>query len=230
MASVMKLAIAFAKAATPRRPRQLRPGRGRQQWRGVVLQALRDARPVPGLVLDVLYQMLTESGGNPNIVNKWDSNWLAGHPSVGLMQVIRGTFAQYAGPFRNTGPFSLRRVASTRWPTCTPALNYAMHGTGGSAPDLARSDPGTATRPAPGRPRPAGRGSGNAARSWSGSAAARASPGPRRRRRAVTYNVNVKVDPAIAAAQPSANLGRQIAEHLAAHLRSGGRITGRRGI
>src|SRR5712692_8810418 len=50
--------------------------------------------------------MTQESGGNPTIVNDWDSNWIAGHPSVGLMQVIRPTFASNAGPFANTGPFS----------------------------------------------------------------------------------------------------------------------------
>ena len=50
--------------------------------------------------------MNQEAGGNPTIVNKWDSNGQAGHPSVGLMQVIRGTFQHYAGKYRNTGPFS----------------------------------------------------------------------------------------------------------------------------
>ena len=34
-----------------------------------------------------------------------DSNAKAGHPSVGLMQVIRGTFQRYAGRYKNTGPF-----------------------------------------------------------------------------------------------------------------------------
>lgn len=33
-----------------------------------------------------------ESGGNPNVVNRWDSNWKAGHPSQGLMQFIPSTF------------------------------------------------------------------------------------------------------------------------------------------
>ncbi|RJO76485.1 hypothetical protein D5S18_09240 [Nocardia panacis] len=36
-----------------------------------------------------------ESGGNPLIVNEWDSNWVAGHPSKGLMQTIDSTFDAY---------------------------------------------------------------------------------------------------------------------------------------
>jgi hypothetical protein len=50
-------------------------------------------------------RIMFESGGNWSIVNKWDSNWAAGHPSVGGAQVIRGTFAANAGRFRNVGPF-----------------------------------------------------------------------------------------------------------------------------
>lgn len=39
-----------------------------------------------------------ESGGNPNAINRTDSNALAGHPSQGLAQVIPGTFAAYHQP------------------------------------------------------------------------------------------------------------------------------------
>lgn len=38
---------------------------------------------------------MKESGGNPNTVNRWDSNWKAGHPSQGLMQFIPSTFNAY---------------------------------------------------------------------------------------------------------------------------------------
>jgi hypothetical protein len=83
-----------------------KPGAGVQQWRGVVRQALGLAGANVAQLTDaVLYQMQTESGGNPTIVNRTDSNWFAGHPSVGLMQVIRGTFQAYAGRYRNVGPF-----------------------------------------------------------------------------------------------------------------------------
>jgi Transglycosylase SLT domain len=105
------------------------PGAGVNQWRLTTLKALSLLGLSPGLVLDVLYQMMTESGGNPNIVNKWDSNWLAGHPSVGLMQVIRGTFNAYAGPYRGTGPFSYG-VSVNPLANIYAALNYGKHGRG----------------------------------------------------------------------------------------------------
>jgi len=43
-----------------------------------------------------------ESGGNPNAINKWDSNAKKGTPSQGLMQTIPGTFKQYAMPGYNS--------------------------------------------------------------------------------------------------------------------------------
>lgn len=39
-----------------------------------------------------------ESGWHPNIVNTWDSNAMAGHPSGGLMQTIASTFAGNRDP------------------------------------------------------------------------------------------------------------------------------------
>ncbi|PXX68356.1 transglycosylase-like protein with SLT domain [Nocardia tenerifensis] len=39
-----------------------------------------------------------ESAGNPYAENQWDSNWLAGHPSKGLMQTIDSTFNAYKAP------------------------------------------------------------------------------------------------------------------------------------
>lgn len=43
-----------------------------------------------------LYQMKTESNGNPNAINNWDINAKNGTPSKGLMQVIEPTFRDYA--------------------------------------------------------------------------------------------------------------------------------------
>ena len=80
-------------------------GSGVKRWTGVVQQALRMLGQ-PAAYTDItLRRMNQESGGNPTIVNKWDSNWLAGHPSVGLMQVIGPTFRAYAGKLAKTGPF-----------------------------------------------------------------------------------------------------------------------------
>lgn len=49
--------------------------------------------------------MQQESGGDPNAVNRWDSNWRAGTPSVGLMQVIGPTYRAYRHPSYNRQPF-----------------------------------------------------------------------------------------------------------------------------
>ncbi|WP_030997507.1 transglycosylase SLT domain-containing protein [Streptomyces sp. NRRL F-5630] len=77
---------------------------GVEQWRPVVLQALRAVHQPTSLAGSTLRRMNQESGGNPTVVNKWDSNWQAGHPSVGLMQVIGPTFESYAGKYRSKGP------------------------------------------------------------------------------------------------------------------------------
>ena len=131
MASVNTLAAAFAKsaqtaaAAAGGGPGGPGGGSGVARWAGVILQALSLLGQPASWLNTVERRMQQESGGNPTIVNKWDSNWLAGHPSVGLMQVIAGTFASYAGQFRNTGPFeygvSVNPLANTY-----AGLHYAL--------------------------------------------------------------------------------------------------------
>lgn len=103
-------------------------GDGVTRWRGTVIDAMHrlGIKASAEHVNRTLMQMRTESSGNPTIVNKWDSNWHAGHPSVGLMQVIRGTFNTYAGPFRHTGPFSYG-VSTNPEANIYAALNYAVH-------------------------------------------------------------------------------------------------------
>lgn len=107
-----------------------RPGAGVGQWAGVARQALALAGLNPGFVLDVLYQMQTESGGNPLAVNLWDSNARAGHPSVGLMQVIAGTYATYGAPRMGyPGPVAYG-VSEQPLANIYAAVNYAKHGRG----------------------------------------------------------------------------------------------------
>jgi Transglycosylase SLT domain len=65
------------------------------QWAGTVAQALALLGLPQSLGSRVLYQMQTESGGNPNAINLTDINAQMGDPSRGLMQVIGSTFAQY---------------------------------------------------------------------------------------------------------------------------------------
>ncbi|HZE33623.1 MAG TPA: transglycosylase SLT domain-containing protein, partial [Actinoallomurus sp.] len=49
--------------------------------------------PCPSYIATIIQY---ESGGNPNAINRWDTNWDAGHPSKGLMQTIDPTFNRYA--------------------------------------------------------------------------------------------------------------------------------------
>ena len=76
---------------------------GISQWRSVAAEALLLTGHYSKRNLDLLMQqMQTESGGNPNAINLWDSNAKAGHPSQGLMQVIPSTFDSYALPGYDT--------------------------------------------------------------------------------------------------------------------------------
>lgn len=97
-----------------------KPGAGVSQWKSVVDQALRLNGLSTSLDSQVLYQMQTESGGNPNIQNNTDSNARAGTPSRGLMQVIGPTFSAYhvAGTSSNI----LNPLANV-----AAAINYARH-------------------------------------------------------------------------------------------------------
>ena len=70
-------------------------GSGVQRWAGLVAQALAMLGLPLSLSGQVLYQMQTESGGNPNAINNWDINAQMGDPSRGLLQVIGSTFAAY---------------------------------------------------------------------------------------------------------------------------------------
>lgn len=95
-------------------------GGGVAQWRALVVKALQmEGLPV-SLADNVLYQMQTESGGNPNAVNNTDINAQEGHPSQGLMQVIPSTFAAYHWPgTSNNIRDPLANIAA--------AINYARH-------------------------------------------------------------------------------------------------------
>ena len=100
-------------------------GSGVKRWTQVVQMALRQVGQPAAYTGITLRRMNQESGGNPTIVNKWDSNWKAGHPSVGLMQVIRGTFQAYAGRYRNTGPF-LYGVSTNPMANIYSSMRYAL--------------------------------------------------------------------------------------------------------
>jgi phage-related protein len=81
-------------------------GNSYTKWDETILQALKLVGQ-PSTYLGITQRrMMQESGGNPFAVNLTDSNARAGHPSVGLMQLIAGTFKSHAGPFLHTGPFA----------------------------------------------------------------------------------------------------------------------------
>jgi SLT domain-containing protein len=74
--------------------------------------------------------MQRESGGNPTIVNRWDSNWLRGTPSVGLMQVIGPTYARYPARSATRARSSTGEHERTRQLRPYAGLNYALHNYG----------------------------------------------------------------------------------------------------
>lgn len=75
------------------------PSAGVEQWRNLAAKALQMTGQYSASNLNLLlYQMQTESGGNPKAINNWDINAKNGTPSKGLMQVIDPTFKAYAYP------------------------------------------------------------------------------------------------------------------------------------
>jgi LysM repeat protein len=75
---------------------------------------------IPGSYNGIQRNIMRESSGNPNAINLWDSNAAAGHPSIGLLQVIQPTFNAYHVPGTS---FSLYDPVAN----ITAACNYAFH-------------------------------------------------------------------------------------------------------
>ncbi|MFG2674971.1 transglycosylase SLT domain-containing protein [Streptomyces sp. NPDC048445] len=73
---------------------------------------------IPGSYDSIYRNVIRESSGNPQIVNNWDSNAVAGTPSKGLLQVIQPTFEAYH--VAGTSTDILDPVANI-----TAACNYA---------------------------------------------------------------------------------------------------------
>lgn len=70
--------------------------------------AIKNAAKIMGVTLtsadisDIKAMIQGESGGSETVVNNWDNNAKAGHPSAGLLQFIEKTFRNYAvAPFTN---------------------------------------------------------------------------------------------------------------------------------
>lgn len=71
-----------------------------QQWIAQAKQILIEMGYPPESIDENAIALIIEheSGGDPNAINNWDSNAVAGHPSKGLMQCIDSTFNAHAAP------------------------------------------------------------------------------------------------------------------------------------
>jgi hypothetical protein len=72
--------------------------------------AIMAQKGIPGSYDGIYRNVMRESSGNPNAINLWDSNAVAGTPSKGLLQVIDPTFAAY-------------HVEGTSWDPYDPVAN-----------------------------------------------------------------------------------------------------------
>ncbi|MCO4509983.1 Phage tape measure [Streptococcus infantarius subsp. infantarius] len=92
-----------------------------ERWRSYVEKALKanGVEPTAFRVSKILATIQRESNGNPNAQNNWDSNALAGHPSIGLMQTIGPTFEAY----KHAGHDNIRNG----YDNLLAAINYIKH-------------------------------------------------------------------------------------------------------
>lgn len=100
-----------------------------ERWRGLATQALAAFGWGPEWTDTMLWQMLTESTGNPNAINLTDSNARKGTPSKGLLQTIDSTFtaALQGTPYANLipkGPYD-------PWANLLAAVSYVTRKFGG---------------------------------------------------------------------------------------------------
>ena len=121
-------------------------GGGVQQWAGVATKALMmTGQYSPTNLKALLYQMQTESGGNPRAINNWDINAKNGTPSKGLLQVIDPTFQAYKMPGYNNvwnpldNILASIRYAVSRYGSLTNAYRGVGYANGGfiDTPELA---------------------------------------------------------------------------------------------
>ena len=92
-----------------------------ERWRSYVERALKanGIEPTPFRVSKILETIRRESNGDPNAINNWDSNAMAGHPSIGLMQTIGPTFEAY----KHAGHNNIRNG----YDNLLAAINYIKH-------------------------------------------------------------------------------------------------------
>lgn len=103
----------------------LAPGSGVERWRPLALQALAATGQSASNVDRMLNQIRTESSGDPNAINLWDSNAMRGIPSGGLLQVIQPTFesALRGTPFAGLIP----RGRFDPWANMISSILYSLN-------------------------------------------------------------------------------------------------------
>jgi SLT domain-containing protein len=95
-------------------------GKNVTRWAPDVSKVLAMEGEPQSLLNQVLFQISTESSGNPSAINLWDSNAKAGHPSQGLLQVIPSTFKSFHWPGTSSNiDDPMANIAA--------AINYAKH-------------------------------------------------------------------------------------------------------
>lgn len=87
----------------PPPPGYVPPGEGVERWRPIALAALQYTGQDPQYVDLLMRRMNQESGGNPNAVNRWDSNAQKGDPTTGLMQNIPSAWNERARELADRG-------------------------------------------------------------------------------------------------------------------------------
>ncbi|KOG89437.1 transglycosylase SLT domain-containing protein [Streptomyces varsoviensis] len=98
-----------AAAPAPKAPAPRHYGDNLEGWIRQSLDILH-SQGIPGSYEGIKRNIMRESTGNPQAINNWDSNAVAGIPSKGLLQVIDPTFKQY-------------HVAGTSWDIYDPVAN-----------------------------------------------------------------------------------------------------------
>ncbi|AXH70415.1 tail length tape measure protein [Gordonia phage Daredevil] len=99
-----------------------------ERWRPMVIAALKKQGFEPSKRNQdlMLSQIGSESGGDPNAINLWDSNAQAGYPSQGILQTIPSTFEANRDP-------SIPGGITDPWANMNAALRYYR---GKYGPDL----------------------------------------------------------------------------------------------
>ncbi len=103
-------------ALTPRDP----SGTSITRWNPVVLCVLAMLGQPAGELSDVDTIIVYESSGDPNAINLYDINAQEGHPSIGLVQVIKPTFDAWKSALL---PNDLYNPAANVY----AGMNYAIH-------------------------------------------------------------------------------------------------------